>query len=264
MSFSLPRLWRRLRPGMPDTPDITRPPPDAYGGDHVKDEHFVPGLGLELESYIARQDLTGIHHLIRYRWAIAYLTSTGRTRRLLDLGCGAGYGSLLLAEALPNVEVLGVDYDGEAIATASRTFRRSNLSFRVGDPLDWPATIGAERFDTVVCFDVLEHVAHREIFMEAVVRHLLDEGILLLSTPCGHPQNQLRPAWEHHEIEYCARSLYDFLRRYFGVLVGSERPDFPHRKVFTDLHARGVSYELQLNPVVCSEPIRVASPFPEV
>ncbi len=120
---------------------------DSYTGTLVKDEHFVPTLGLDLEKYIERNDLTAIHHLIRYRWAIAVLSKLEPGGPLLDLGCGAGYGAYLLANALPRVQVLGVDYDEQAIQTAAATYRRSNLSFRAADPLLWsrPPRVSLDR-----------------------------------------------------------------------------------------------------------------------
>ena len=77
-------------------------------------------------------------------------------------------------------------------------------------------------FDAIVSFDMIEHVVHREIMMEGLVRHLTPGGTLLLSTPCGHLETVLKPGWVHHRIEYSAASLYDFLRRYFAVVVRPE------------------------------------------
>jgi SAM-dependent methyltransferase len=228
----------------------------------VLDEHFVPGAGLNLEPYIERRDLTAIHHLVRYKWAIELLRSSAPTGgRIVDVGCGAGYGAFELAGVLPLAQVTGIDYDQRAIARAASEFKRPNLRFVHGNPLVWESVIGAEPFDVMVCFDVIEHVEHREILMENIVRHLKDDGRLLFSTPCGMPENNLKPDWEFHRIEYGTASLYDFLRRYFSSVVGSQQPDFPGRAIFEELHARGIDYLLALNPAICTQPIRIANPF---
>jgi 2-polyprenyl-3-methyl-5-hydroxy-6-metoxy-1,4-benzoquinol methylase len=234
---------------------------ESYTGMHVKDEHFVPSFGLDLEEYIARNDLTAVHHLIRYYWAVAVLSNWDVQGPVLDLGCGAGYGAFLLADGLPKVQVLGVDYDDGALQKASKAYQRPNLRFRFGDPLLWSSSMGDEEFETIVCFDVVEHVRHREILLEGIVAHLASTGRLFLSTPSGMPENTLKPGWPEHQIEYGTASLYDFLRRYFGRVHGSDQENFPERSLFTKLHERGISYVLKLNPVICSEPIRIANPY---
>jgi SAM-dependent methyltransferase len=231
-----------------------------FGGDAVVDEHFVPNRGLELEEYAKNGDLTGAHHLVRYLWAVEHLREAPPAR-VLDLGCGSGYGSFTLAGALPDAEVVGVDYDEDAITQAQRAYARPNLRYAQGNPLRWEDDIGVETWDVIVCFDVLEHVDHREIFMESLARHLAGGGQLLLSTPCGRATNELKPGWEHHKIEYSAASLFDFLRRYFREIVGSDNDAFPHREVFVRLHEMGIDYVLFLNPVICREPIVVSNPY---
>ncbi|MEO8197620.1 MAG: class I SAM-dependent methyltransferase [Thermoanaerobaculia bacterium] len=233
----------------------------VLSGDRVIDEHFTPGVDLDLETYITAGDLTGIHHLTRYQWARTILREHAPLSSLLDLGCGSGYGAFLLAGELRATKILGIDYDPQAIAAATKLYSLPNLTFAVGDPTDWEATIGAESFDVVTSFDVIEHVRHRELYLEGLVRHLRPEGTLLLSTPCGAGRNILRPAWEHHQIEFSAASLYDFLRRYFSTVLRSDEADFPGRAVFEHLHARGIEYLLHLNPVICREPIRILNPY---
>ena len=51
--------------------------------------------------------------------------------RVLDAGCGEGYGT----QTLPSVaaSVVGVDYSAEAIATCRRRWQAPNLEFRVCD-----------------------------------------------------------------------------------------------------------------------------------
>ncbi len=257
-----------MRPeGMPTEPipsdgaEPTGPSRQVLTGLNVIDEHFVPSLGLELEDYIAAGDLTGVHHLVRYIWATRVLCSCAGLGDILDLGCGSGYGTSLLAQALPGVRVLGVDYDPNAVAEANRLRSLPNLRFAAGDPTDWSRTLGDGRYGAIVCFDVIEHVQHRELMLEGIVEHLRPDGALLLSTPCGSPENIRTPGWVHHRIEYAAASLFDFLRRYFGRIEKSDDTDFPSRAVFEELHARGVDYLLRMNPVICKAPITIRNPY---
>jgi 2-polyprenyl-3-methyl-5-hydroxy-6-metoxy-1,4-benzoquinol methylase len=233
----------------------------AFSGGAVVDEHFQPTSGVDIEAYLASGDLTAIHHITRYRWAREVLQDLPSATSVLDLGCGSGYGTFLLAQSQPRSNFLGIDYDPQAVAAAQKSYSLPNLAFRTGDPTDWRATIGGVVFEVVTCFDVLEHVQHRELMLENLVHHLRPDGWVLLSTPCGHASNVLRPEWEHHRIEYSAASLYDLLRRYFAVVRRPEDPLFPARAVFEELHSRGVDYLLHLNPVLMSAPIRIDNPY---
>ncbi len=228
---------------------------------YVANEHFVPLKGLRLEPYIADRNKTALHHLTRYYWAIDVLKQEAGVRSVLDIGCGAGYGSFILASALPHVRILGADYDQASIRKAARQYQLPNLAFRFGSLVEWPETLGSGRYDCVVSFDTLEHIEHRELAMENIVVHLNDEGILLLSTPCGHEKVQTEPPWPAHKIEYSYPALYAFIRRYFQSVVGADQPGFPHLEAFQVLDDLNVAYDHRMNPVVCRGPIRVAGPY---
>ncbi len=227
----------------------------------VVDEHFVPGMGLDLEPYLRAGNTTGAHHLLRYEWACSVLRDLRPVGSVLDIACGAGYGSYLMAKRLPETRVVGVDYDPAAVRRALREYALPNLEYRVGDCTRLDETVGGDPFDCVVSFDTIEHVAHREVMMEGLVNHLRPGGRLLLSTPCGRAQNLLHPRWGHHRLEYSAASLYDFLRRYFRTVQRPEDGTLPHLDVFDRLRGTGIQYTLRLNPVICSDPIVIPNPY---
>lgn len=230
------------------------------GNRMVVNEHFVPMLGTDLQPYLEKGDQTGVHHLVRYQWACAVLADRPPAR-ILDVACGSGYGSAMLAETLPGATVLGVDYDPAAVRYGDQHYASERVHFKQGDIHRWGETIGDEMFDCVVSFDTLEHSRHREIFLENLVNHLTPDGRLLLSTPSGHDANLLKPRWLHHAIEYSSASLYDFLHRYFAVVRRPEESDYPHREVFDQLQGSAVSYNLRMNPVLCEQPIRFDNPY---
>ncbi len=224
------------------------------------DEHFVPGRGANLRDAIQAGERDAVHHLVRYEWAARCL-SDWPVRKLLDLATGSGYGAHELAVRLPATKVTGVDYDAGAIEQARARYELPNLEYRSADATKWDETIGEEVFDAIVSFDMLEHVEHREIMMEALVRHMAPDGYLLFSTPCGQLETVLKPVWEHHRIEYSLSSLYDFLHRYLSVVIEPDNPDFPHRDTFDLLSEGPVTYFLKMNPVVCRGPIVVENPY---
>jgi len=227
----------------------------------IIDEHFSPLLGTDLEAYVKAGDWVGAHHLARYHWLLRVLGDYPHVKTVLDAGCGVGYGSYLLASRFPHLVVTAVDHDSKAISKAKKVYVAPNLTFHVADLVRWGSTVGEQQFDVVVCFDVLEHLAHREIMMENLVSHLSIEGMLFLSTPCGHAQDVLEPAWQSHKIEYSAASLYPFLRRFFEVVLRPDDSSLPHVDFFHELEKAGIDYFLLLNPVVCLRPIEVANPY---
>src|SRR3954462_3875606 len=62
-------------------------------------------------------------HLARYTFA----ARLARGKRVLDAGCGAGYGSAELAHAAQSV--VGIDQAAEAVEFAREHYRLPNLSF---------------------------------------------------------------------------------------------------------------------------------------
>lgn len=227
----------------------------------VHDEFFVPKLGLTVDSYIKKGDRTGSHHLLRYEWAIKSIATLGPYAELLDVACGAGYGSYMLAKHFPQAKITGVDYDPLAIKKATATYQLPNLTFRQGDLTRWDETIGSSQFSCITSFDTFEHVNHRDIAMQNLVNHLDKEGCLLFSTPCGEDANNLHPIWAYHKIEFSSSSLYDFLKRYFNRVISSEDANFIHKDVFKKLEGSTVTYSLRMNPVICLEPIHISYPY---
>lgn len=224
----------------------------------VINEHFIPKYGLNLEPYLKHDkkvSRTSIHHLARYYWAIERLSSRAKDIRILDIACGAGYGSFLIAQAFPRAVIVGVDYDHSAINYALKTYQLANLQFVYGDILNWDRSIGTSKFDFIISFDTLEHLDHREIVLENLVNHLISEGELLLSTPCGNEHTNLHPRWPYHKIEYSADSLYTFLRRYFNLILQPMDPFFPHSDIFEKIKEYGIEYDHHMNPVICQKPI---------
>jgi SAM-dependent methyltransferase len=112
-------------------------------------------------------------HLAAYRFAAARAAGA----RVLDAGCGEGYGAALLAEAAAHV--LGVDR-AEAIAVAARR-RHPRLEFRAFDLARLDAL--EERFDLVVSFQVIEHLPEPEAFLAALAARTAPGGTLVVTTP---------------------------------------------------------------------------------
>jgi trans-aconitate 2-methyltransferase len=83
-----------------------------------------------------------------------------RPRRVIDLGCGPGSLTALLAERWPTAAVEGIDSSPEMIDRAA-PLSTDRLSFRVGDVADWSPPADA---DVVISNATLQWVPeHREL-----------------------------------------------------------------------------------------------------
>ena len=206
-----------------------------------------------------------IHHLARYTWATRVLADRP-PGRVLDVACGAGYGSRMLADALPSHEVVGGDHDPRAVSHAKEHYGGpANLSFRTIDIVSWtdPAD-GSEagKYDYVVCFDTIEHLTHRDVCLVALAEQLEPDGALLISTPV-HNENLLTPGWEHHKIEYSRPTLHNLLTRFFAEVRILDDRTLPHLDFWDGVINKGeVRYPTRGNPILCRKSIKRGLDWP--
>ncbi len=108
---------------------------------------------LTLEAAQAETMIASEH---RQRYELAAAMCSGL--RVLDLCCGSGYGSVILATTAR--EVTGVDNDAATVDTARATVQRTagNVRFEVSDAVKFLSGDIAEQFDLVTCFEGLEHL----------------------------------------------------------------------------------------------------------
>jgi SAM-dependent methyltransferase len=105
-----------------------------------------------------------------------------KDRDVLELGCGYGWFSLNALDRGVRTYT-GIEPTAESLATVVKHVTANNARLMVADALDMP--FDARSFDTVVCWEVLEHIpqgSELRLFTE-VRRVLRDGGAFYLSTP---------------------------------------------------------------------------------
>jgi len=134
--------------------------------------------------------------------------------RVLDFGCGSGYGAALLASRAD--QVVGVDVDGEVIEYCSRRYRKPNLTFQeVAPNYSLPFQDGV--FDVVVSFQVIEHIREVPAYLRELKRVLASRGVLLITTPNRrHRLLSFQKPWNpEHYREYDPKRLRKELTPFF-------------------------------------------------
>ncbi|SFT98199.1 Methyltransferase domain-containing protein [Algoriphagus locisalis] len=127
--------------------------------------------------------------------------------KLLEVGCGEGRGVETL---LPYAEsYLGLDKIQEVIDELKVKFPKIEFQQAVIPPF---AGIADNSFDTVVSFQVIEHIPNDRLFLEEIYRVLKPGGKAVISTPnINHTLS--RNPW--HEREYTPQQLIDLCSSIF-------------------------------------------------
>jgi GT2 family glycosyltransferase/SAM-dependent methyltransferase len=167
-------------------------------------------MNQELERFEPTQAGGRIAYEHLHRYAICRDRVAGL--RVLDVACGAGYGTNILAQAA--AEATGVDIDAAAIRKASKKYKRDNLKFVTADCCEMP--FEADSFDVVVANEMIEHIEEQAAFLEEAKRVLKPGGALLVSTPNKPVYNRYKSPNPFHVAEMTIPEFRRLLKRHFG------------------------------------------------
>jgi SAM-dependent methyltransferase len=163
-------------------------------------ERFVPGVRGEI----------WVEHWHRYHFASRWAAG----KRVLDVACGEGYGTALLARVA--AEATGIDISEQAVAHAQREYAKiANAKFLCAPCTRLPLPDAS--VDVAVSFETLEHIAEQEAFVAELARVLAPDGVLVLSCPNKLEYTDKRG----YHNEFHVRELY---RAELAQLVGARFP----------------------------------------
>ncbi len=143
--------------------------------------------GAEIRAGIAAFNRPAFLHELGSRWLpsvpdVHSHLSTAPGARILDLGCGVGGSSIAMAQAYPNVEVVGVDLDEQSITEARASARSAGLHDRVTFRLDDAADLPLEAsFDVVTIFEALHDMGDPVGALRTARRLLTADGCVLVA-----------------------------------------------------------------------------------
>ncbi len=186
-------------------------------------------------------------HVSRYAFAARF----ARGKRVVDAGCGAGYGTAELARHAESV--IGFDAAPDAIAYARTHYSAPNISFLCASCAAVPLASGSA--DVIVTFEVIEHIQPWREFLAETRRILAPAGVLLVSTPNREYYVQTRGnsgsnPYHVHEFD-------------FEEFAAELRAIFPHVSLFLQNHVAGIAFQPCIGPdtiELADEDVRAGAP----
>jgi|GEM_PF-3336279 len=171
--------------------------------DHLRDrlvngqlERWIPGIA---------DKATHLSHINRYEWVSSFIE--GAT--VLDLACGSGHGSALLAGIGKAQRVLGGDINTEAISYClAKHYDLPNLSFQNLDCESFSKGL-EESIEALVSFETVEHLRNPDEFFKEARKVLSPGASLFISTPISKKRIDHNPSNRYHRIEW---SCNEFIR----------------------------------------------------
>lgn len=154
-------------------------------------------------------DESHYEHFHRYFFAKQFV----KNKKVLDFGCGEGYGVDILADSAKSV--IGIDSNEETIKHAKEKYTKNNVKFLHGSITEL-RDLEQSKFDIIVCFETIEHVSgHQKVIDEA--KKLLDKnGLFIISTPIKEVYNQFREKPNPFHIkEFTKKEFQNFIENNF-------------------------------------------------
>ena len=192
------------------------------------------------ERYVpAKKGNLQLAHLHRYALSCEFV----RNKAVLDIACGEGYGSAMLAQLAK--KVYGVDISKEIIEHAQAKYKKDNLQFKVGSCEEIP--LKDSSVDIVVSFETIEHHNQHKAMIQEIKRVLKPDGILIISSPDKHEYSDVPGGKNpYHVKELYYDEFRSLLETYFcNVNIYGQRVIFGSGIFPEKGQNRMVSYSLE-------------------
>jgi ubiquinone/menaquinone biosynthesis C-methylase UbiE len=115
-------------------------------------------------------------HKGRYEFALTKISGG----KVLDMGCGIGYGSVVLLGKCS--EYVGFDYHPSRKLRADAEFSNPKSTF-ITHSANEPFPFEDNSFDNAVCFEAIEHIEKDYFAISEIYRVLKSGGVFVASTP---------------------------------------------------------------------------------
>ena len=158
-------------------------------------------------EFSKKQLATGVN--LRHYYLFRKIIQSGikRNHNVLEIGCGIGTFTGLLARYLKRGKILATDISPENIKIAKERLRnRKNVEFLISDMQDFQHH---SKFDFVVLADVLEHIPRQQhvTLFQKIARHMNEDAVLFINIP--HPKNiEYLEKYHPEKLQIVDQALY--------------------------------------------------------
>lgn len=153
-------------------------------------ETFRTGRGIPYDDYGADESTgqamssRGLYRARVPQWVDALPVARQlreRGGRILDVGCGHGWSTITMAEALPSVTIDGIDLDRASIAAAEVNRVTSQAADRVSFQVRDAAEMAGAGYDLVTMFEMLHDLSRPVEALRAARAALGEDGVVLVA-----------------------------------------------------------------------------------
>lgn len=151
---------------------------------------------------------------------------------ILDIACGIGYGSYILASNLPDSEITACDISEEALSYASYFYKHKNINYQREDIENCHQF--SKKFDAIISYETIEHIPNPSKLLQLISKNLSDNGTAFISTPNEQTMpfnstdfhyhtkhftlNELEKMVKDHNL--CIKKVYSQHDRNIGTIMG--------------------------------------------
>lgn len=119
-----------------------------------------------------------------YNIIFSRLAANGNNR-IIEIGCGRGYGIRMLSQLLPNTQIIGLDIFANQISKAYKIHKEfltnnKNIALVVGKAENIPFC--ENYFDRILSVEAVQHFEDLNAFLHEVQRTLTPKGKLAITT----------------------------------------------------------------------------------
>ncbi|MDQ3193776.1 MAG: class I SAM-dependent methyltransferase [Bacteroidota bacterium] len=166
---------------------------------------------------------------------------------IFDAGMGFGQYTYFMAKRFPESKILAVDVKDEQVGDCRKFFSATgynNVTFEIADltKINYK-----DKFDFILCVDVMEHIAEDELVFKNFSNSLKKGGKLLVNTPSNlggsdaEDEDDESFIEEHARVGYSKEDITDKVRR-AGLEV--ESFDYSYGKFGTISWKFGIKYPI--------------------
>lgn len=140
-----------------------------------------------------RDPTTFRQHLEEYVFSTIYCNH----KRVLDLGSKDGYGAELISRFASYITL--ADYSGKFLGNAKRYhYYHCPAEFAY---IDFNKAFPEGKWDTIVAFQIIEHVDDPDNFVKEIAKHLNKGGTLVFSVPHMMPDPSHKTLFDEKSIK---------------------------------------------------------------